>query len=571
MVAGAAFVLLSVAFTVPVAWNLGTRVPTGEYTVDPLHVLYGFAWGARSLVSHPLAYFDAGFFYPYPMSLTFLDQLLGLCLLGAPVIALTGNAIVAYNVVWLLTFALSGFGAFLLVRHLTGSGPGGFLAGVLFAFHPFRYHNAGLIQAEAMMWIPFALLALHRWFGSGRRRHLVLFFLFACLQFLSNGYSAVFLEIAAGLYMLVRLLDDRRTTLERLGRDRWVLVAAAVACGIVMLPFAAPVFHNAGLDGKDTRTLGAAALFSAVPVDFLTPAPNGLLPRFLTGLGTPRHPLFPGVVALFLSLALVLVRGWKGNAARAGEAAPRAEGTSLGAEIVFYLLLAGAAAVLALGPFFTVDGHRIPLPFAAVHAFVPGGAFLRAPARFALLGSLAVAVLAGVALSRILSGRKGKGKGVVAVLVIAAAAAELCAAPVRLLDPYPDGIPSVYERLRAIPEPVVIAELPMPPDELAEREEHVRYQLYSLYHGKRLVNGVAASVPPITRRLRTAMQGFPDPSSVSMLQELGVDLVLLHTDRLPPEAVKRMRTAVGSRPDLVLVDAATPIWMIEVPPRRGGV
>jgi hypothetical protein len=559
--AAAAFCVLSVLFTVPVAWNVGSRIPTGDYTVDPLHVLYGFAWGTQSLLSHPLNYLNAGFFYPYPMALAFMDQLFGLCLLGLPVLALTGNAVAAYDVVWLITFVLCGLGAFQLVRRLTGSWPGGFLAGVLFTFYPFRYHNAGAIQVEAVMWIPFALLALHRWFDSGRRRHLILFFALACLQFVCNGYTAVFLEIAGGLFLAVRLAADREGTGALLRRDRWVLIAAAAVSALVLLPFAYPAWHNARLVGDAYRSLGASAVFSAKPLDFLTTAPNSILRCYLAHLGTGKHPLFPGIVALSLSAALVLGRGWRRTASGGGDAANAAR-----ADVLFYVWLAAVSGVLALGPFFTAGGHRIPLPFALVHYAVPGGALIRAPARFAVLLSLAVAVLAGIALARALAARKGMGRGVAAAIVIAAAGAELYGAPVRLIDPYPGGIPAVYETLRTMPGPVVVAELPMPPDEPFERAEHVRYQLYALVHGKRLVNGVASSVPPITRRLREVMPLFPDDASVVMLREVGVDYVLVHTDRYPPPAVRAMREAVASRPDLHLVDATTAIWMIEVLP-----
>jgi hypothetical protein len=479
--------------------------------------------------------------------------------------------IAAYDLVWLLTFVLSGLGAFLLVRHLTGSWAGGCLAGVLMAFHPFRYHNAGAIQVEAVMWIPFALLALHRWFDSGHRRHLILFAALSCLQFLGNGYSGVFLEIAAGLFVILRLGDDRRGTGARFWKERWVLVAAAAVSALVLLPFVVPVLHNARLAGDAHRSLGTSAVFSARLVDFVTAAPHSLLRCCLAHLGTGEHPLFPGVVALSLSAALVLGRGWRGDgtrkaAAPAGAAAAKPAGR---ADVLFYGWLAVVGGVLALGPFITVFGHRVPLPFAAVHYVVPGAALIRAPSRFALLLSLAVAVLAGIALSRILAGRKGLGKTLVAVLVIAAAGAELYGAPVEMLDPYPEGIPPVYDRLREMPDPVVIAELPMPPDEPSERGEHVQYQLYSLYHGKRLVNGVAASVPPITRRLRTALQGFPDAASVAMLREVGVDYVLVHTDRYPPPVMEGMRKTLRGFPDLRIADMTTSIWMIEVLPTGG--
>ena len=79
-----------------------------------------------------------------------------------PIYALTHNPILCYNLLFLSTFALSGFGMFLLGRELTGSDAAGFVAGLAFAFAPYRMSNIPHLQVLSSAWMPFVLFGLHR-------------------------------------------------------------------------------------------------------------------------------------------------------------------------------------------------------------------------------------------------------------------------------------------------------------------------------------------------------------------------------------------------------------------------
>lgn len=546
ILAPALFLALALLFSWPLVLRLSREIPASGQPVDPQHILYGLNWGATALLENPLDYFHATFFFPYSHSMAFLDQMFSLALLAAPVLLATGNWVASYNVTWILTFALSGWGAFLLTRHLTESTPAAYLAGILYAFHPFRYHSAGILHVVGMMWIPFALLMLHRWVQTERSGYLFAFLAFSLAQFLASGYTGAFLILAAGLYLIV-LLVLSRDAVRGLLRRRWRTLILVVALGVVLLlPFLWPALRSVVGDPAHRRSLGETALWSALPADFLTPAPGSLFRRLAPFAGAARQPLFSGWVASFLVAAWILTRGWRGHPRRV--------------ELVFYLVLLGVGALLALGPFLTVLGFRIPMPFAVVFYVLPGAAFIRSPVRFFILSSLAVAVLAGAAVGRLPRARARK-TGLVATLL---AGGELLALPLLLFDPLPGGVPDVYRRLAESEEPVAILELPMPASEAEETVAAARYQLYSLYHRKRLVNGVGAFVPAITREVRREMQGFPSDGAVIRLRNLGVDYVFVHSDAYPPEAAVRIRTAVASRGDLRVIEETDTVWVIEV-------
>jgi hypothetical protein len=106
----------------------------------------------------------------------------------------------------------------------------------------------------------------------------------------------------------------------------------------------------------------------------------------------------------------------------------------------------------------------------------------------------------------------------------------------------------------------------MPGADAAPRAEHARYQLYSLVHHNRLVNGVAGFIPPATARIRKVMEQFPDEESVALLRSLGVTYVLLHEDLYPPETFAPLADAVAASGSLSVVDRKDAIWVLEVVP-----
>ena len=75
-----------------------------------------------------------------------------------------GNVVLVYNLLFLSTFVLSGLGTFLLVRELTKRPRAAFVAGLAFAFAPYRISQFSHLQVLSAQWMPFALYGFHRYF-----------------------------------------------------------------------------------------------------------------------------------------------------------------------------------------------------------------------------------------------------------------------------------------------------------------------------------------------------------------------------------------------------------------------
>src|SRR5262245_53258020 len=157
--------------TCPIADGLGRDIPAD--LGDSLLNMWIMAWDAEAFVAMASgamsfdAFWNANIFHPSPLALTYSEHLIPQALQGLPFYIATGNITLAYNVVFLATFALSGLGMFLFVRELSGSARVGFVAGLFYAFLPYRLGQFPHIQTISSQWMPFALYGLRRYFDRG--------------------------------------------------------------------------------------------------------------------------------------------------------------------------------------------------------------------------------------------------------------------------------------------------------------------------------------------------------------------------------------------------------------------
>ena len=90
-------------------------------------------------------------FYPAAGTFAFSEHLLGQAPIAAPLIALTGSPLFGYNVTLLATYVLSALGAHFLAYTLTRRHDASFVAGLAFAFAPYRVAQLPHIQVLASL------------------------------------------------------------------------------------------------------------------------------------------------------------------------------------------------------------------------------------------------------------------------------------------------------------------------------------------------------------------------------------------------------------------------------------
>ena len=552
------FVVLSLVFTYPLASRVADAV---EDRQDALLNVWITAWDGHQLLTDPVHLFDANIFYPYRRTLAYSELLLGNALLALPITAVSSNPVLGYNVALLLSFTLSGLGTYLLVRKLTGHPGAGVVAGLVFAFSSYQMSNLAQAQLLATQWLPFTLLALHLLLRQPRPRYAAAFVLFFWLQTVTSFYYGIMLGlVVVGFW----ILDSGFWIFRRRREFSWQLVVrhaplrywlAAVGCWLLLiLPFVVPYLQVQGELGFE-RTLADSEPFSASLQQYALVPPGSVVNgQWLPSDSQPRaggYPvdaLFPGLVALGLAVwGLVRGRG-------------RTRWLYAGLLLVAFCLSLGPRLYLAPG---RPAGLDLPLPYAWLYAVVPGFAALRAPVRFDALVMLALAVLAGYGVASLLPQRRsgqpgslvplsGKHFGTVALLA-GLVTLESLVWPGAHAEQVAVGeqVPQVYRWLAEQP-PGPLLELPMV---LTDGGPQLEYQHLSTYHWHPTPDGYSGFIPPKHGQIVYEMERFPSERSVSLLQALDVQYVVVHTARYSELRRRQVEAALAQASELTLLES----------------
>jgi hypothetical protein len=492
---------------------------------------------------------------------------------AAPVVWLTGNTVLAYNLLNFLSFVLSGFAMWLLVRHLTGSSIAGLVAGMVFAFSPWHYGQYGHLGLAAQFWMVFALYFLVRFLEESEppaqpanRRSLLYLGLFALCFFtqaLVAGYYAYFAAILVAIYMAyhvafrsgaaawlwsrVRRRDSEPEFRPRVLLAQLGLLAAASAVVVALLaPFVLP-FAQAKSGYGFTRALDEVSYWSAGLKSLLRTTRYSWLyePVQVNALGletSAERELYPGLMASLLAVAGLVA--WRSGRKWA------------------FAAVALVGLLLSFGPYLNLDAYGeqstgIPLPYKWLYERVPGFDALRVPQRFGQLFMLGVAVCAGygaAALARWAGARRTAFAAAVPALTVVLVGVEFFGTGLPAVHTGTGAAsPEVYRWLASeegraeVPPDALLLELPVSQGESAINTSPI-YMVYELEHRRPMLNGSANIVPRGYERLYSEMRRFPTPGTLDIIEGLGVDYLLIHTGGLLND---------GKRADLA-AEAASP-------------
>jgi hypothetical protein len=286
--------------------NLGTSVANDPG--DPLLTAAILQWNATH-VPLTAAWWNFPSFYPTPDVLAFSEHLLGLSVIASPIYWITGDALVTYNLTTLLTFVLSALAMYALVWRLTGSAPAALVAGLAFGFAPYRVSQLPHIQMLAAFWAPLALLGLHAYLETGKRRWLLLYGVTWLLQAAANGYAMFFFSILVGLWTLWFVVAAGRW------RALAMITVATIAAALPLAPILYKYLTVHALHGFE-RGLDEVRFFSGdIAAVLCAPEPLTFW-GWIRVMCRPEGELFPGVALFALALvALARLLGWFGGPA----------------------------------------------------------------------------------------------------------------------------------------------------------------------------------------------------------------------------------------------------------------
>ncbi|MFC4018529.1 hypothetical protein ACFOW4_11335 [Micromonospora sp. GCM10011542] len=490
---------------------------------DPSLQAWQMAWSGHILLTDPAHLWQSNTFFPELWSFAFSDTLLGYAPAG-----MLGNgpeeAVLRYNIMFVLAHALATFGTYALARQLGAGRIGAAVAGVAYTYAPWLLAQAGHLHVVSNGGIPLALAMLARGHGWSlrygyrpERRHegwVYAGWLVAAWQLsLGFGIGLPFAYFLAGAVIVaaVTWFVRRIRTGQARPFGRRLLLADLIggvlfaAVGVLM---AIPYFKVTELHPYAERTIGDIALFSPPASGFVTaPAESRIWGGLHEGAraALPWHPemtLLPGFVLYALAAGGLFFSVWRLRQR--------------------LLLLVGVLVtmVFAMGTRF-FDGTFTYVP---LFEHAPGWNALRTPGRLMLWATLLLCLLAAGAVTALTD----------RVRELAAQRIPSWPGPwLRLATLLPLLLVTV-EGLNSTPHPVVPTQpaamrtvggpmLVLPSNQ--SLDQHV--MLWSTSRFQDVVNGGSGFTPRQLDDVRRVTQTFPDQRSVDYLRVLGVRRVVL--------------------------------------------
>jgi hypothetical protein len=538
--AAALHAVLATAFTWPLVRHLGDRVPVDGY--DPLLNACLLWWNAHQ-VPFTTGWWNAPFFFPLSGALALSETLLGLSPLTTPLQYLGASPLVAYNVAYLLSFPLCGLAMHLLVFELSERRDLALVAGLAFAFAPYRAAHLAHLQLLCAFWIPLVFFGLHRFLRTGRFRWLALSATTWTLQGLTNAYLFLFLTVLVAAWVAWFVVPGRRW--RALGSISMTWSATALVPLLLFLQYGR--WHT-GLGFERSRS--EIESLSADLVGFVSPPPALANWALDTGL-QPESWVFPGVsMPVVLAVSFLAWRRAEGGRFPTGRLAAALATTAVVAAwvagitawigpwrltagvltlsvkalhkplaVAFYALFVAAASspspwrawqrgsipvfyglasvvsgTLALGPTPRAAGSLFwdKAPYGLL-LHLPGFGSLRSPARFAMLFVFCLVCAAVLGLGRLTAGRRIRRHQI--ALVAAAVLWDGWIRPLPLAEP-----PPMFELPPGIPDTAAVLELPVG----GERDTHAMYRATA--HRRPVVNGYSGFDPAHYMALRQGLE-----------------------------------------------------------------
>lgn len=489
------FVVLAVIHTWPLARD-PARLSRND-NADTVLNEWTLAWVAHQAPRDPLHLFDANIFFPERRTLAYSETMLVQASMAAPLLWLGASPVLAYNLILIAGFALTGWTMSLMLARWTGDWMAALTGGVLMGFNAHTLTRMPHLQAQHVEFLPLALLALDRVLVDARIRDALALAGWFVLQALASFYLMVLTAFALAAAIVVRPRDWIGK------RSAPIAACIAVAAGAALaalLPFLLPYWH-VHRDQGFSRGLDEVAGFAATWRDYLTTP--GRIPRAFIARWGSANGLYPG--ALGCALAAIAIAG--GTAIRDRRAR-------------MCLAFGVVGAVLSFGP-------QVP-GYAAVYAIFPPLHGVRAVSRFGYLAIVAVAVLAAYGMVHVRARMRDRsGSAAVSLIILVLAAIEPLAAPITY-TPVGD-IPRIYDRIAQQPD-IVIAELPLPPPRGIFLNAAAMRN--STRHWKRMLNGYSGFIPASYYNHYEKLGTFPELDAVAALRAFGVTHVVAHRGSL---------------------------------------
>ncbi len=451
------YTVIALILTWPLAINIGSSYPSAFVTEggDPNMYIWLMDAVAKKVTNFS---FHPGEMLFYPSGINFLGGYEGpiMLLVSTPVVLLTHNAVLAYNLVLLLAIILTCFVCYKLILYLTESYPVALLVGFSFGFSPYMMvrstqHIDLLFLFSALLVVLYGLKSVE----NPNRKNLLWLIFSVFLTAISAWYylvgSLIFLLIL-GIFKFSRIRENKK---------QWLWTIGGI--GFLLVLFSIPMFLNS-TSMSDEYVKFLVDYRGADPREFFVPHP------FMHSWSWPLYKNFPspfestsyfGIIGLIALIVVCLPRFKIPNKR-------------------LWLSLIIVSILLSLGNYIQIGNHQYPAPFSFLREFPPFD-HIRSPNRFFIFAYLGATIVFAYFLSQIKDQIKNKK-----LLLAGLSFLIIVMVSERAIVPFPlvsIKVPEFYKEIGNSNEKFAIADIPMldPGRSL--------YNYYQIYHKKPIVNG----------------------------------------------------------------------------------
>jgi hypothetical protein len=471
-----AYIFLTIVFTYPVFFS---KMVPGE--ADVHFYLWDLWWFKKSFMDLSSPYFTPYLFYPNGVNLAFSAITPFNGMVSVPLQLIFGLTR-TYTILWLASFIISGYGAFLLVKYLTKNSKAAFVSGIIFMFSPYHFaHSLGHLNLLSIEWIPFYVLFFFKTIDENNYKNSIYAAFFLLLVFLSEYTYSVYLCIFTAFFLLYYIFEDRNYIVNKNVIIKLFLMGLSFS--ILFLPFAYPLLKELLLSQSSYMYSTGFVTYSADLLAFFIPSKfhpifgQFVLPIYHNFTGNAAEfTVFAGYTVLLLSLISFLKIRTK--------------------EVKFWVSSTVVFFIFCLGPLLHINGlftgtienvnFAIPLPYAIIMK-IPIISIARVPSRWDAIVMLNLSVLAGYSLSYLhnrfekQSFRNISASNYLMIIFASLILFEFLAVPYPVANME---IPEFYHSLSEEPDDFAIFEIPSL-GYLAFPE----YMYYQTLHEKKIVTG----------------------------------------------------------------------------------
>ncbi|MFH1369138.1 MAG: hypothetical protein ABII64_08430 [Elusimicrobiota bacterium] len=386
-----AYSLLSIIMTYPLVFKIFTHIPGAGF--DSPFFIWNMWWTKKALLDlHANPFYSNYVFYPNGIELLTANFMIFNNLISIP-FQYIFNLVFISNIFVIISYVFSGFGMYLLVRYLTGNKYAAFIAGIVFAFNPWRFARMeqGYYDLLHTEWMPFYIYYLTKTIDEGKYyKNAVFSGIFYALTTTCHYYYMVYLALFTVLYIPLQALINRNKVSPNLIIVVKKLLVTGITFVIILSPMLFSIFQDIRNNAYQTTENN---VFTSSGVDIIDYFKTNTSQSFY---GNGRHTdnidllersVSPGYIVLLLTLFIIF------KAIRSNN------------DVKVWFILTCMFVLFSFGSILHIPFLKFKMHLFSYYIFeyIPILNAVRIPTRFGVMTGVCFAVMAGYSLSYLLN------------------------------------------------------------------------------------------------------------------------------------------------------------------------